>query len=325
VIEQKERFEVHLEGLIRAYRGSDQVADMLCYHFGYGEYGPARRGKRLRPNLVLNVCEAEGAPAEDALDAAAAIEILHNYSLVHDDIEDRDELRHGRRTLWSVYGIPQALNAGDALCALSFLVLMHATQRHAADRVLRMVRALQEAHATMCDGQSLDLAFERATSVDLAEYHRMIGAKTAALFGVSSELGALCAPCDDESVLRYRELGRAYGLAFQIRDDVLGVWGTVDATGKVRANDIARRKWTFPVVWALAQPRSQARECIAQAYAHGEPLDAHTVIDVIGALEKLGAREAANAAIAEHLAVVERHPVASVRDFLLGSLQLAAG
>jgi geranylgeranyl diphosphate synthase type I len=319
VIEQKERFEVHLEGLIRAYRGSEQVADMLSYHFGYGEYGPARRGKRLRPRLVLRVAEAEGAPADDALDAAAAIEILHNYSLVHDDIEDRDELRHGRRTLWSVYGIPQALNAGDALCALSFLVLIRATQHHSSERVLQMVRALQEAHATMCDGQSLDLAFERATSVDLAEYHRMIGAKTAALFGVSSELGALCAPCDDQSVLRYRELGQAYGLAFQIRDDVLGVWGTLDATGKVTGNDIARRKWTFPVVWALAQPRSGARERIARAYAQGETLAGQTVSEVIEALEELGAREAANAAVAEHLAVVERHPAASVRDFLLGS------
>ncbi|HEY9180666.1 MAG TPA: polyprenyl synthetase family protein [Candidatus Baltobacteraceae bacterium] len=325
MIEQKERFEVHLEDLIQAYRGSEQVADMLCYHFGYREYGPARRGKRLRPRLLLCVAEAEGAPPEDALDAAAAIEILHNYSLVHDDIEDGDELRHRRRTLWSVYGIPQALNAGDALCALSFLVLMNATHRHAGERVLRMVRALHEAHATMCDGQSLDLAFERATSVDLPQYHRMIGAKTAALFGASSELGALCAPCDDQSVLRYRELGRAYGLAFQIRDDVLGIWGTLDATGKVTGNDIARRKWTFPVVWALGQRESRARERIARAYAQGGTLDAQTVTGVVEALDELGAREAANTAIAEHLGVVERHPVASVRDFLLSSLQLAAG
>jgi geranylgeranyl diphosphate synthase type I len=125
-------------------------------------------------------------------------------------------------------------------------------------------------------------------------------------------------------VLRYRELGRAYGLAFQIRDDVLGIWGTVDATGKVTGNDIARRKWTFPVVWALGQPRSAARERIAQAYAQGKALDAQTVTAVIDALDELGAREAANAAIAEHLAVVERHPAAGVREFLLGSLQLAS-
>ncbi len=324
MIERNEIFEEHLYGLIRDYRGSRQVSDMLFYHFGYGQYGPARSGKRLRPRLLLKVAEAEGARVEDALDAAAAVEILHNYSLVHDDIEDGDELRHGRKTLWHVYGIPQALNAGDALCAVSFLVLMKATARHSDERVLRMVRALHEAHETMCDGQSLDLAFERAQRVDLQEYHRMIGAKTAALFGASSELGALCAPCESADVQRYRDLGRAYGLAFQIRDDVLGVWGSLEATGKVRCSDIARRKWTFPVVWALSGQASPARSRIEQAYAESNLLDEAAVSSVKAALDEVGAKEAANAAIAEHLSVVERHPVGSVRDFLLSSLELAS-
>jgi geranylgeranyl diphosphate synthase type I len=297
---------------------------MLFYHFGYGDYGPVKRGKRLRPRLLLCVAEAEGGSVENALDASAAIEILHNYSLVHDDIEDNDELRRGRRTVWAVYGIPQALNAGDALCAISFLALTNSVSRHPEERVLRMVRALNEAHATMCDGQSMDLAYERAPEVDLAAYNRMIGAKTAALFGASSQLGALCAPCDSDAVMRYRELGRAFGMAFQIRDDVLGIWGTLDATGKVSGNDIARRKWTFPVVWSLAQPDSAARDRIAAAYARGERLDSGTVASVIDALDQLGAREAANQAAAEHLSLVERHPVAAVRDFLLNSLELAS-
>ncbi len=322
--EHSERFEAHLEEVVREYRGSKELADMLFYHFGFDKHGPARRGKRLRPSLLLRVVQAEGGDVGDALDAAAAVEILHNYSLVHDDIEDSDELRHGRRTLWSVYGIPQALNAGDALCAISFLVLMKARGRHREERVLHMVRALHEAHATMCDGQSLDLSFERAAAVNSGEYQAMIAAKTAALFGASSELGALCAPCSDELALQYRRLGRAYGLAFQIRDDMLGVWGSVNATGKVRGNDIARRKWTFPVVWALDQPPSSARETIASAYARGQALDPATVTDVIEALEALGAKEAAYAAVAEHLAVVEGHHVASIRDFLLSSLQLAS-
>jgi len=297
---------------------------MLFYHFGYGDYGPAKRGKRLRPRLLLCVAQAEGGSVENALDAAAAVEILHNYSLVHDDIEDNDELRRGRRTVWSVYGIPQALNAGDALCAISFLALTNSVARHSVDRVLRMVRALHEAHATMCDGQCMDLSYEGAPLVDLAGYNRMIGAKTAALFGASSQLGALCATCDDEAVLRYRELGRAFGMAFQIRDDVLGIWGTLDATGKLSGNDIARRKWTFPVVWALAQPPSPARDRIAAAYARGGTLDPETVEAVVEALDELGARDAANAAAATHLAIVERHPVAPVRDFLLNSLELAS-
>lgn len=319
--ELMERFEEHLERSIAAYPGSSHIAEMFAYHFGLGAHGPARRGKRLRPRLVLHVAQAEGGTPEGAFDAASAIEILHNYSLVHDDIEDGDQMRHGRRTLWSIYGVAQALNTGDALCALSFLVLCNAEGRHGGERVLRMVRAMNEAHAVMCDGQSLDLAFERAAGVSLPEYQRMIAAKTAALFGAASELGALCAKCDDATVRQYRELGRAYGLAFQIRDDLLGIWGTLEGTGKVAANDIARRKWTFPVIWGLAQPASAARDSIAKAYEKREALDAAAVERVIAALDELGAREAARAAVAEHLRVVERHPVASVRDFLLSSLE----
>ena len=100
---------------------------MLLCHFGYGEHGPARRGKRLRPQLLMRVALGEGAPLERALDAAVAVEILHNYSLVHDDIEDGDRLRHGRRTLWSAYGVAHAINAGDAMCALSFASLTSAS------------------------------------------------------------------------------------------------------------------------------------------------------------------------------------------------------
>src|SRR5581483_5846742 len=147
---------------------------MLAYHFGYGPFGPARKGKRLRPNLVIDTAEAEGSSIEGALDAAAAIEILHNYSLVHDDIEDQDELRHGRQTLWVKYGIAQAVNAGDAMCALSFLTLARAQHIHPPDRVLRMIEALHGAHLTMCDGQALDLQFEAALHVEMSEYERMI-------------------------------------------------------------------------------------------------------------------------------------------------------
>jgi len=293
---------------------------MLSYHFGYGADAPARRGKRLRPRLLLEVARAEGAPAGAAHDAAAAIELLHNYSLIHDDIEDHDELRHGRATLWARYGLPQALNAGDALCALSFLTLADAARHHPAERVLRMVRVLHEAHAVMCDGQSLDLAFEGATDVGLESYNAMIGAKTAALFGAACELGALGGAADDETVARYRETGRAFGLAFQIRDDELGISGTSDTTGKTAGNDIARRKWTFPIVWALNGAASPARDRIAAAYAGKEPLDAAAVTAVAEALHETGAIEAARRAVAEHLSVVERHPPGNVRDLLLGSL-----
>ncbi|MGH8164153.1 MAG: polyprenyl synthetase family protein, partial [Rhodanobacteraceae bacterium] len=181
---------------------------------------------------------------------------------------------------------------------------------------------LHEAHAVMCDGQALDLTFETSASVERDAYFEMIGAKTAALFAASAGMGALCAPCDDATVAQYRTLGREFGIAFQIRDDVLGVWASRDETGKTAGHDIVRRKWTYPVVWALAGPPSRARDVVAAAYADRESLDATALGEVVAALDSLGAREAANRAIAKHVTFVQRHPVASVRDFLLGSMQL---
>lgn len=272
--------------------------------------------------MVMRVAAAEGAPLEHALDAAVAVEIFHNYSLVHDDIEDRDELRHGRPTLWSAYGISRAIDAGDAMCALSFLSLEHASAHLDARRVLQMLALLHEAHAVMCEGQSLDLSFEAQPSVSLADYYRMIECKTAQLFDASCRLGAYAAGCDEPAVAAYGALGRAYGMAFQIRDDVAGIWSSVDETGKTVASDIARRKWTFPVVWAIAQPPSPARRAIAEAYVRGDALDGPAVGRIVEALDAAGARQAATEAAAEHLAVLENHPNSELRDYLSSTLGL---
>ncbi len=319
-----ERFETALEERITGYRGSKEISDSLLRHFGYAPYGPARRGKRLRPQMVMRVATTQGAPLAHALDAAVAVEIFHNYSLVHDDIEDRDELRHGRPTLWSAYGVAHAINAGDAMCALSFLSLEHAAAYLDALRVLRMLALLHEAHAVMCEGQSLDLYFESEGFVDLPDYYRMIDCKTAQLFDASCRLGAHAAGCDETTIAGYGAVGRAYGMAFQIRDDVAGIWSSVDETGKTVASDIARRKWTFPVVWAIAQSPSAARTVVADAYARGDSLDAAMVERIVGALDSLGARQAATEAAAQHLAVVEGHPNRELREFLCGTLGLAA-
>jgi geranylgeranyl diphosphate synthase, type I len=152
----------------------------------------------------------------------------------------------------------------------------------------------------------------------------MIECKTAQLFDASCRLGAHAAACDEPTIVGYGAVGRAYGMAFQIRDDVAGIWSSVDETGKTVASDIARRKWTFPVVWTIAQPPSAARTTVAEAYARGEPFDAATVERVVEALDALGAREAATKAVAEHLAIVENHPNQELREFLSSTLGLTA-
>ncbi len=292
------------------------LGDMIAYHFGYGEHGPARHGKRLRPTMLGRIARDRGTSEANTLDAAVAIEVLHNYSLVHDDIEDRDELRHGRKTLWSIYGVPQAINAGDAMCALSFLTIANAEAHHPADRVTEMVRVLHRAHLTMCEGQALDISFETARSVDVQSYCRMIAGKTAALFGAACELGALCAGADAAAAAQCREAGIAFGMTFQIRDDILGIWGDAAATGKTAANDVARRKWTFPVVWALSGAPSAARTAVADAYARGSTIEPAEVLRVVAALGELGAREAADRAAAEHLTVIERSAQSGVLAFI---------
>ena len=296
---------------------------MLCYHFGYSNQTGARRGKRLRPRLVLAVAGEAGANANRALDAAVAVELLHNYSLVHDDIEDGDRYRHGRQTLWAKYGVPQAVNAGDALCALSILALLRAQIHHPPDRVNKMVTCLHQAHLAMCEGQSLDLAFESQADVPPEDYLEMIAGKTAALFGAACELGALCGGLDEASTRRFRDLGIAFGTAFQIYDDTLGVWADQADTGKTPGADLARRKKSYPVLWALATAPRAERERIASAYAGSENLAPEAVNELIAVLGSVGAREAAKHAAAKHLAVVERAPAGPVRDFLLSLLPVA--
>ena len=243
---------------------------MVRYHFGYGENSHRKHGKRLRPQLLMRVALAEGAAPESALDAAIAVEILHNYSLVHDDIEDGDELRHGRLAVWKRFGLAHGVNAGDALCSLAYLGLL-GSEAQPLDRTATMARLLHEANLAMCDGQGLDIAFEARPRVTMDEYRAMIGHKTAALFAAACELGALAAGAPAERARAYARLGEAYGIAFQIRNNVLGTWGSSEVTGKPSGADIARRKWSFPVVWALSGPESDDRRVVADAYSAGQP------------------------------------------------------
>jgi geranylgeranyl diphosphate synthase, type I len=292
--------EAALERAVARFDDGSATSAQIRYHFGFGEEG-VRRGKRLRSRLVLEVAEEEGAAPDDALDAACAVEIIHEFSLIHDDIEDGDRLRRGRETVWSRYGLAHGINAGDALCSVAYLTLLDGNGAP-VERKLRMNRVLLAAHLAMCSGQGRDIAFETEPRVTMEDYRAMIGGKTAALFSAACELGALAAGAGPARAGAYARLGRAYGIAFQIEDDVLGTWGDSAATGKPCGADLAKRKWTFPVVWALAGPPSAARDAIAAAYAPGTPLTPADVAATVGALDRLDAREAAHRASRSELA-----------------------
>jgi geranylgeranyl diphosphate synthase type I len=296
-----ELFEGYLESVLDGAVAGNANGPLIREHFGLDD-PTAKRGKRLRPRILLSVAECEGADGSVALGAAAALELLHNFSLIHDDIEDGDEMRHGRQTLWAKHGVRAALVAGDAMSALAYLTLVDGSRGLPPETLAAMLRCLQDAHFRMCEGQAFDIGFETATFVTFDEYVHMIEGKTAALLAVACELGAWAAGASAERAAAYSRVGRAYGLAFQIRDDVLGTWGRTEETGKPSGADIRRRKWSFPVAWALAQPPSADRSIVEEAYATIGMLGEDHAARVIAALERLGARDAADHACETYIA-----------------------
>jgi len=264
--------------------------EMIRYHLGLDHEG-APAGKRMRPLLGLLAYASIAGDHMAALPGAAAVELGHNFSLVHDDIEDGDRERRHRPTLWALHGIPQAINAGDMLFSLSRIALHRLTELGFSDRkVLRLMRLYDETCVALCEGQYIDIATSESDgmmSVDL--YFDMIGRKTAALIAASIEAGALLATDDDEVIARYRGFGWALGLAFQLNDDLLGIWGAEQATGK-EPTDIARHKKTLPVIYAFEKAGPEDRARLAELYALPSQ-SAAELAEVTAILERTGARD----------------------------------
>ena len=220
------------------------------YHMGLD--GAAKRGKRLRPLLGLLAYQSIAGEHQRALPGAAAVEMGHNFSLVHDDIQDESSERRHRPALWTMIGVPQAINTGDTLFTLSRMALHRLSDLgFPTQTVLDLMRLYDETCLALCEGQYLDIrnAGRREwPSVD--EYFDMIGRKTAALIAGSVQAGAMLATTDAAIVGAYRSFGWALGLAFQLNDDLLGIWGDEAVTGK-EASDIHERKKTLPLIHAL--------------------------------------------------------------------------
>jgi geranylgeranyl diphosphate synthase type I len=275
--------------------------EMLAYHLGLdGDSGP--RGKRMRPLLGLLAYHSLTGDYRAALPGAAAVELGHNFSLVHDDIEDADIERRHRPTLWAIWGVPLAINAGDALFALSRLALYRLLEGFSERRVLALMRVYDETCLALCEGQYLDISFERRDDVTVEAYLEMIGKKTAALVGASVQAGAILATDDPGVVEAYRRFGYDLGMAFQMADDVKGTFWASSESGKPEAGDVRKRKKTLPLVWALEHGSQADRERLIAIYAHGAsingpmpaveaPLDDEQVAEVLDILEHCGARE----------------------------------
>lgn len=237
--------------LLARHRGG--VYDLVEYHLGWrDEHGHERAGasgKLMRPLVCLTAASGYG-DAADALGAAAAVELLHAFSLVHDDIEDGDRERRHRLTLWALHGVPLAINAGDGLFALAYRTLHEGATALPPERAVLALRLFDSACLRMIEGQHYDLAFEATPSVSADEYLAMSAGKTGALLGASLALGALCGGAPGDDVERLQEAGVEIGLAFQAVDDALSVWGDASRTGKAVGNDVARGKKSLPAVLA---------------------------------------------------------------------------
>jgi geranylgeranyl diphosphate synthase type I len=279
------------------YDRQSEYYGMMRYHLGWVDesFRPVETnaGKRLRPMVCLLSCQALGGDPKQALPAAGAVELVHSFSLVHDDIEDGSSIRRGRRAVWDVWGAPHGINVGDGLFGLARLALHRLTERGVpVGRVVAACLALDQACLSLCEGQFLDLSFEDRLDVDLDQYLLMIRQKTAALLGASAQLGAIIAMDDAEKSAHYYRFGENLGMAFQIQDDVIGAWGDEEVSGKSAATDIRDRKKTLPVLYVLGRAaESEAARQLADLYARTTPLDKDAVHEALAILDSEGARE----------------------------------
>jgi len=286
---------------MRAIRAEQTpVAPMLWaivdYQFGW-DLPPeaateARRaaGKRIRPLLMALVAQAVGGDYRPVLPAAAALEMLHNFTLIHDDVMDHSPERRHRPAVWTRWGIPQAINVGDGLYALSNLAMARLLRAGVAPhKVVRAVETLSQACLWTCEGQVLDIDFETRDHITPDEYLTMIAHKSGALIEAAARLGALISTDDEAVITAYGEFARSLGIAFQIRDDALGIWGEEALTGKSASSDLRHKKKSYPVLVAFARATPGDRAALRALYAR-DALDDDAIATVLAILARVDAR-----------------------------------
>jgi len=261
---------------------------MVDYQMGLdGQPGATRsKGKRLRPLFVLLSCDLFDVDWQESLPAAAAVELLHNFSLVHDDIQDGSETRRGRETIWKKWGVAQAINVGDALLNLAYMAILDSKGKLEDKNISNLLYCLQNTCLLLTKGQHLDIAFEKETLIPLSRYWQMIEGKTAALISACFEIGSIVAGAKNRDRKLVAEFGHNIGLAFQVQDDYLGIWGDETQTGKSAFSDLMNRKKTYPVIRGLENKLK-----FASSWLNNAIIDKDTAREMAFALETEGVKQ----------------------------------
>ncbi|GAB4541072.1 MAG: polyprenyl synthetase family protein [Anaerolineales bacterium] len=255
--------------------------EMLTYHMGWTGEGAGKQamGKRIRPLMTLLAAASRGADWRNSAPAAAAIELVHNFSLIHDDVQDDSERRRGRLTVWKIWGAPMAINAGDALFVLAQQAMTDLKKSYSAKVTLRAASILHDVCLDLTRGQYLDMSYEQRSDLAAEDYYPMIGGKTSALLSACTQIGAALGGATAAQQEAYRLFGYHLGMAFQIQDDVLGIWGDEALTGKSAVSDLVEGKNSLPIIYgvrrggAFAQRWRQGKVSAAEASALARQLE----------------------------------------------------
>jgi geranylgeranyl diphosphate synthase type I len=301
----KEYIDVIDQGVklfLNQYNDVPKYYETLQYHLGFRSTdltplqtsldGKHKKGKRLRPLMCLLVYKAIKGEYARALPLITAFEFMHSASLVHDDIQDGDELRWGRPTYWKLFGVPQGVNGGDTLIGLTYCSALDLLkQGFSTDVVCRILGIINNTHIQMVEGQYMDIDFESRMDVSITEYLEMISKKTASPYDGIAQCASFLAGVNQEVIIRYKWFGRKFGMLFQLTDDVMSIWGNPEKTGKEALGDIKKRKKTLPILYALEKASPSEKKILEGYYGSDPEGSIFSLAEVLQVLETMKARD----------------------------------